>query len=84
MTGEFTMTEEPLCLRCGGSRLIHAHLEHPLAFCLDHMTHHGVVAVGMKAAICEDCGHVEFLARDPSRIVGYQEAHKDSLQEEDF
>jgi hypothetical protein len=83
MRDEF-MSQEMPCLRCGGSRLIHAHLEHPLAFCLDHATHHGVVTVGLKAALCEDCGHVEFLARDPSKIVGHQTTDKDALQEEDF
>ncbi len=79
------MSQETPCLRCGGSQLIHAHLQHPLAFCLDHAAHHGVVQVGLKALLCEDCGHVEFVARDPSQIVGQQGVGKAGvIQEEDF
>ena len=79
------MTAETACLRCGGERLISAHLEHPLPFCVDHVAHHGVLHLGLKAAICEGCGHVEFFVSDPSQIVNPQEgAGTMVLQEEDF
>ncbi len=79
------MTTETACLRCGGARLIAAHLEQPIAFCVDHARHHGVLHLGMKAVICEDCGHVELSVRDPSQIVKQQEAAGDmAIQEEDF
>ena len=70
------------CLRCGGARLMSAQLEHPIAFCLDHVTHHGRVHLSLKALLCRDCGHVEFWSHDPSQVVREHEEAK--LQEEDF
>ena len=78
------MTAETACLRCGGARLISAKLEHPLAFCVDHAAHHGTLRLGLKAFICEGCGHVEFFVSDPSQIVKPQNEADPVLQEEDF
>ncbi|MBV9851164.1 MAG: hypothetical protein JO250_15960 [Armatimonadetes bacterium] len=79
------MSAETACLRCGGAQLISAHLEHPIAFCMDHETHHGVQHLGIKAALCQDCGHVEFFVPDPSQIVKRRESEGIVvLQEEDF
>ena len=73
---------EKACLRCGGVRLMSAQLEHPIAFCLDHVTHHGRVHLSLKALLCQDCGHVEFWSPDPAQVVREQEAT--TIQEEDF
>jgi len=81
MTAEKTGAERA-CLRCGGARLMSAQLEHPIAFCLDHVTHHGRVHLSLKALLCQDCGHVEFWSPGPSQVVREGEATK--IQEEDF
>ena len=79
------MPAETACLRCGGARLISAHLERPIAFCVDHAAHHGVLHLGIRAQLCEDCGHVELSVPDPSQIVRPPQAAGDTvLQEEDF
>ena len=79
------MTAEKLCLRCGGSRLISAHQQNPMAFFIDHDTRHGMIHLALKALVCQDCGHVEFWTPDPSQIVGQQEiVESNAIQEEDF
>ncbi len=79
------MSAPTQCLRCGGANLISAQLEHGLSFCLDCDTHHGVRRVGLRAVICEDCGHVEFWAKDPTRVLRPDRAdHNRIVQEEDF
>jgi len=73
------------CLRCGGRHLMSAQLEHPIAFCMDHVTHHGRVRLSLKALLCQQCGHVEFWMPDPSQIGGQHEAAEATrIQEEDF
>ncbi len=81
----------PLCqLRksaCGAAaaELIAAHLENPIAFCVDHDAHHGRLHLGLKAMLCQDCGHVEFQVSDPSQIVEERrESETRGIQEEDF
>ncbi len=71
---ETALTEEKIsgekaCLRCGGSNLMSAYLEHPIAFCLDHVPHHGRVHLTLKALLCPECGHVEFWMPDPLQIA---------------
>ncbi len=79
------MTTETACLRCGGAHLVPAHVERPIAFCLDHAAHHGVLHLGLKAALCPDCGHVEFWVPDAAQILGQHSAKADTvIQEEDF
>lgn len=79
------MPMEKVCLRCGGQALIAAHLENPIAFCVDHDAHHGRLHLGLKALLCETCGHVEFWVSDPSQIVSQRKTGEASvLQEEDF
>ena len=79
------MSTEKLCLRCGGTQTISAHLENPIAFCVDHDVHHGRLHLGLKAMLCQDCGHVEFWVSDPAQIVEQREgAGINTLQEEDF
>ena len=80
---ETVPTAETVCLRCGGSDLLPAHLEHPIAFCVDHATHHGRVHLSLKARLCRDCGHVEFWMPDPSQIAR-RDAPAAAIQEEDF
>ncbi len=76
---------EKVCLRCGGDKLMSAHLEHPIAFCVDHVTHHGRVHLSLKALLCQGCGHVEFWMPDPSQIARQREAAGTAtIQEEDF
>lgn len=81
MTAEKASAEK-VCLRCGGDKLISAHLEHPIAFCVDHVTHHGRVHLSLRALLCQGCGHVEFWMPDPPQLVGAAETAK--IQEEDF
>ena len=81
MTAEKTCPEKT-CLRCGGGRLLSAQLEHPLAFCMDHVTRHGRVHLCMKALLCQECGHIEFWSLEPPLIVEEHEAAR--VQEEDF
>lgn len=81
MSEEATTTERA-CLRCGGGHLLAAQRENPITFCLDHAAHHGRVHLSLKALLCQDCGHVEFWAPDPPRIVREREAA--AIQEEDF
>ena len=79
------MAAEELCLRCGGANLVAAHVERPMAFCMGHAAHHGVLHLGLKASLCPACGHVEFSMPDPAQILGPQEAEADTIiQEEDF
>ena len=79
------MAEESSCRRCGSARAVSAHLEHPLALCVDHASHHGVLHVGLRVILCQDCGHVEFEARDPAQLVRPRaDAGATVLQEEDF
>ena len=79
------MSTEKACLRCGGNQTISAHLENPIAFCVDHDAHHGRLHLGLKASLCQDCGHVEFWVSDPTQIVAQREgAGANTLQEEDF
>ncbi len=76
---------EKVCLRCGGGKMMSAQLEHPIAFCVDHVTHHGRVHLSLKALLCEECGHVEFWMPDPSQLVGRrQPTETTKIQEEDF
>ena len=82
---EETTTEKKVCLRCGSGGLMSAQLEHPLAFCMDHVTHHGRVHLSLKALLCQECGHVEFWMPDPSQFVREHEAAEATkIQEEDF
>jgi hypothetical protein len=82
---ETMITVEKVCLRCGSSHLVSAHLEHPMAFCVDHVTHHGRVHVSLKALLCQDCGHVEFWVPDSTQLIGERpHAPTTMLQEEDF
>ena len=77
--------ETTACLRCGGTRLIAAQVQNPMAFCVDHDAHHGVLHLGLRASLCEDCGHVELWVPDPSQIVRQTDAlDAGALQEEDF
>ena len=79
------MASETFCLRCGSAQLIPAHLEQQLAFCVDHDAHHGVRHLGLKVLICQDCGHIEFLVRNPADALA--QPHRDPspvIQEEDF
>ena len=79
------MKAENSCLRCGGANLVAAHVERPLAFCVDHAAHHGVLHIGLRASLCPDCGHVEFWVPDPAQILGQNRVKADSvIQEEDF
>ncbi len=76
---------EKVCLRCGSDNLMSAQLEHPIAFCVDHVTHHGRVHLSLKARLCQECGHVEFWMPDPPQLVGrHQPAETSKIQEEDF
>ena len=72
------------CLRCGSTKLVAAHMEQPTALCVDHSAHHGVLRVGLKAALCEHCGHVEFWLPDPQILTPEREHQAAILQEEDF
>ena len=72
------------CLRCGGTNLVPAHLQHTSAFCVDHTAHHGVLHVGLKASLCQDCGHVEFWVPDPHILAAPPQKRDVVLQEEDF
>ena len=82
---EDAVTTEKACLRCGGGHLMSAQLEHPIAFCMDHVTHHGRVHLSLKALLCQECGHVEFWMPDPSQIARQREAAETTrIQEEDF
>ena len=77
------MTARTICLRCGGARLIPAHLEQATALCVDHAAHHGVLRVGLKASLCEECGHVELWLPDPHVLGAAQHARSDVRQEAD-
>ncbi len=84
-TGDTAMSAGTNCLRCGGTRMISAQSEQPTGFCLDHHGHHGVLRVCLKAALCRDCGHVEFWAPDPGKLSeGRDASDTHTLQEEDF
>ena len=76
---------ETLCLRCGGGTLVSSHLEHPLTLCVTHDAHHGRLRLCLNALLCLDCGHVELVVPDPSKIIARPEARHDGvIQEEDF
>ncbi len=80
-----TTTTEKVCLRCQSGQLMSAHLEHPMAFCVDHVTHHGRMHLSLKALLCQECGHVEFWVPDAPQLLGQrQQAPDTALQEEDF
>ena len=82
---ETTTAADTLCLRCGGGTLVASHLEHPIAFCVTHDAHHGRLRLGLNALLCLDCGHVELVVPDTSKIIGRPEAREAGvIQEEDF
>ena len=82
---ETTTTADTLCLRCGGGTLVSSHLEHPIGFCVTHDAHHGRLRLGLNALLCLDCGHVELVVPDTSKIIARPEAAEAGvIQEEDF
>lgn len=80
------MEAEKVCLRCGGSALVSARLEHPIACCIeDQACHQGALHLGLKAALCRNCGHVELCVANPAQIAEPHDANEAHiLQEEDF
>jgi hypothetical protein len=80
-----TTTSTTTCARCGGTSLIPARLEQSMTFHVDDETRHAVCRVGMRAVLCQDCGHAEFWVMDPARALPCQPTEEEAaLQEEDF
>ncbi len=82
---ETTTAVDTLCLRCGGGTLVSSHLEQPLAFCVTHDAHQGRLRLRLNTLLCLDCGHVELVVPDTSKIIARSEASEAGvIQEEDF
>lgn len=63
------MSTGAFCPRCGSRRIIPAHLEHSTGFCVDARPDGEPVHIGLRAGVCQHCGHVEFWVPDPGHLL---------------
>jgi hypothetical protein len=63
------MSAGAFCLRCGSRRMIPAHLENSTGFCVDGHSQSAAINIGLRAGVCQHCGHVEFWVPDPSHLM---------------
>ena len=79
------MPERTACLRCESQNVTPASLASPLAFCLEHSEQRGVRSLGVKATLCQDCGHIEFWVAGSLKHWEHP-AHRETgtVQVEDF
>ena len=78
-----TATGGKHCVRCGGTSLVEARLEHGMTLFFNDETHHSTCNVPMRANLCQECGYAEFFVIDPARTLPCEDDER-MIQEEDF